>query len=80
LPQFSLYARQWGRKMRTDNMDMAIWGYLTALKETNRSLEAQIVELKKEIQLLRQEKTESYVQIETTLDNFMKRGAYYEYI
>jgi len=61
-------------------MDMAIWGYLTALKETNRSLEAQIVELKKEIQLLRQEKTESYVQIETTLDNFMKRGAYYEYI
>jgi len=80
LPQFSLYARQWGRKMRTDNMDMAVWGYLTALKETNRSLEAQIVELKKEIQLLRQEKTEPYVQIETPLDNFMKRGAYYEHI
>ena len=65
--------------MRTDRMDIAVWGYLTALRDTNKVLEAQVVELKKEIEVLRQASKENKVQIETTFDNFMKRGAYYEH-
>ena len=60
-------------------MDIAVWGYLTALRDTNKVLEAQVVELKKEIEVLRQASKENKVQIETTFDNFMKRGEYYEH-